>query len=318
MRLYLAVALATLSFCAACTSDDGTGTDASQLHFLTIGQGYSGLVAKVKQPVLRACTYNTPYAIDDGIPDATLKWIEPLRKLTSAKLTKKVEVSVNGKTGCDFYVVSRSGTHANTEVTENPVVNLDTDGYFASYNVLLHELGHAFALGDTYYNGQSGLCQPGQPQAVMCNTSFSALQPDDITGVQSIFKRTFPNDKPGPNGGGNDDVDDEDNGVGEDGPSAKLFAALGAKQGVDRYALQLSAVGGKSGAMEICVGDSEDCSPDTGDFVVTRLEKAVAGQARFSLRSVDVSQGLQLTLRYTPGDGGDPTYRSIAFKRAGG
>jgi hypothetical protein len=186
-----------------CGRPEETSVDSSKLHFITFGPGISGLVSKVKNKTLTAClsghTSANRSSWERNIQSSILKWIEPMREMTNVPLADEVRV-IDGRGNCDTDIVIAPNTHSNTSISSYPVVRMSAEGYFAGYNVLLHEFGHAFALSDTYQGGQSGNCQPGQPQALMCNTSFKDLQADDKSGVQAVFKRTFPNEVP--NSGG--------------------------------------------------------------------------------------------------------------------
>ncbi len=209
-----------------CGKQEETSGDSSKLHFITFGPGVSGLVAKVKKKTMTACLSGHSSANratwEKNIQSSILKWIEPLRQMTNEPLTTEVQV-VDGRGKCDTDIVISPGTHSNTSISSYPIVRMSPEGYFAGYNVLLHEFGHAFALSDTYQGGQSGNCKPGQPQALMCNTSFKDLQTDDSTGVQSVFKRAFPKDTP--NSGGSIPA----------ALTVNVSMALGKKIAEDRY-----------------------------------------------------------------------------------
>ena len=218
----------TLVVAVGCGRSENTAKDSSKVHFITFGPGVSGLVTKVKNTTITAClsghTAASRSTWEKNIQSSILKWIEPLRTMTSDSLASEVKV-IDGRGKCDTDIVISPDTHSNTSISSYPVVRMSPEGYFAGFNVLLHEFGHAFALNDTYQNGQSGNCQAGQPQAVMCNTSFNDLQIDDSTGVQSVFKRVFPNDVP--NNGGNVPAV----------LTVKVSLALGKKISDDKYEL---------------------------------------------------------------------------------
>jgi hypothetical protein len=174
----------------------------SKLHFLEFGPNVLGLSAQVKKPTLRIClngdTGSSLAEWEDKIKRSVLSWVRPLRALTSDELVKNVEVTTSGSE-CDATVNIVPGAWAVTSIGNQPSIRLNSGGYFSSFNVTLHEFGHAFSLSDTYQNGKSGDCKPGQPQSVMCNTSFDDLREDDIAGVTSRFELAFPNEVPNPN-----------------------------------------------------------------------------------------------------------------------
>lgn len=193
----LSLLLLVLSACGAPRDAKSRKAQGSGLDYIVLGSTY-GLVDKVKKPALNICTKNLGSKEEEwkkNITDVILKWIRPMRAWTTDTLVSTITFEQNSN--CDAVVTAYPGVHANTQISSKPVVNMSSSGYFASYNVLLHEFGHAFALGDTYVNGTSGQCARGQPQSVMCNTSFSDLEPDDIAGMKELYADAFPNDKPG-------------------------------------------------------------------------------------------------------------------------
>ena len=63
--------------------------------------------------------------------------------------------------------------------------------FHSTYSVLIHEMGHAFGLCDTYVG--SNHCAPGwpppedQPDSVMKGNGDFFLSPDDIAGIRGLF-----------------------------------------------------------------------------------------------------------------------------------
>lgn len=90
-----------------------------------------------------------------------------------------IHLSVTVVPGLDRAYVSANGTQMHIS---------DRDGY----NVILHEMGHAYGLDDTYIEGVWS-CQTGQPSSVMCNATFSQLQDDDVAGFRQLFNRWYQN-----------------------------------------------------------------------------------------------------------------------------
>ncbi len=178
-------------------SEHGSDGVGSETHFLTFGPNVQGLTAKVQQSEIRICLggVSSPTSLwslwEENIRSAVLQWVEPLREISQVALTADVTVHRLGES-CDATVQVIPGVHASAQVGAQPLIKMASDGYFGSYNVLLHEFGHAFALSDTYQDGQSGNCRPGQPQSIMCNTSFAEPQADDVQGIRTIFRRVFP------------------------------------------------------------------------------------------------------------------------------
>lgn len=65
------------------------------------------------------------------------------------------------------------------------------------YETVLHEIGHAFGMGDTYDEANGG-CLPNQPPSVMCDSAFQTLQPDDLSGARQAFRIVHPELYQGP------------------------------------------------------------------------------------------------------------------------
>lgn len=265
----------------------------SSLHYITFGPGVSGLIAKVKKRKLQACLSGHSNADRDlwvrNIESVILKWVEPLRHLSADQLATSVEV-VDGKGTCDTDIVIAPNTHSNTTISSYPVVRMSPSGYFAGINVLLHEFGHAFALSDTYQNGASGNCKPGQPQAVMCNTSFSTLQSDDIKGVEEIFKRTFPRDES--SGGG---------GIVPNVPLNVHFAlGLGIESGRDKFEIFVGVSGAdstKTLALSYCLAACElDVSWNSMKFI-----RSKSGSYLFSAGSLAIQNKMNIQIKSTDG-----------------
>lgn len=284
---------ATLPACGS--SEEQDAQNASNVHFITFGPGISGLVSKVKRDRLDVCLSGVAEgdrkAWSERISSSILKWIAPLRSQTSAPLASSVNVVRAGER-CETDVVAQVGTHANTSIGSRPVVRMDVQGYFASYNVLLHEFGHAFALSDTYQGGQSGNCQPGQPQAVMCNTSFSDLQKDDVAGVVRIFKQTFPGDTPG--------TTPPNDPTAEFG-KLKIAAGLGAEVGQDTYKMALGLTGTeqRDAVAELCLGGEAACrNSESGWRQLARLERRGDATIFQDATGTPLVNGLEVTLRY--------------------
>lgn len=305
MKLIAYAALALMALGCGSAKPESGDPGVYHLRYITFGPGVTGLVSKVKKPQITACLSGVGAGQvaewDDKISRAILKWVDALRPLTSAKLASSVVVSTSGG-DCDTSVVIQPGTWANTSIGQNPTVRMDNSGYFSSFNVLLHEFGHAFALSDTYQGGQSGNCQPGQPQAVMCNTKFDVPQKDDIAGLAEIFKNEYPTDEPG---------------TVEPPPAAtlnhQLFAALGLGAADGSYALKVGLSGAAEVAdakLEICRGTKAECASN-GSWTQATREGAKGDAVLFGAGSLTPTNGMSLTVRYSAG--GAAAYRTISF-----
>jgi hypothetical protein len=297
MRWVVAVALALpISGCHASPTDRPQG-QASYVDFIQV-DGTFGLTGKVKQKRFAVCLDGVSEADvptwDENIQSVVAKWVKPLRSLTTDPLVSDVRVSTSGG-DCDAYVSAIPDTHANTLIGDTPQVRMSPDGYYGSYNVLLHEFGHAFALGDTYVQGGfSGECIPGQPQAVMCNTDFDEPQKDDIEGIDSLYSEAFPGDQPPA-------ID----------PNAKLavalYLALGEDLGNAAFTLGVAAVAADAeaagGIVSLCVGGASECNASAGLWRDLHKVRDAGSAAIFDTSGgVQLRDGLIVGLRYKLGD----------------
>ena len=139
-----------------------------------------GLVAKVEQKAMYVCmNTNHPEALP-AIRDAVLEWVEPLRGLSSLPLVSEV------KEGCpgDFQVNFLTASRAHTFPSERPVLNL---GNPADYPAVLHEVGHAFGLGDAYVEG-AWRCEGAKSESVMCRPGLEAISEIDRNGIIQVYR----------------------------------------------------------------------------------------------------------------------------------
>lgn len=169
----------------------------TSFDFLTFESGYQGAMVALKKEALLICLSGTTSSNDDKfrgwIEDSLNKWLAPLQKLTNDKLATPKIIEKSSGSECDMTFEIRSGVWGYTQITSPPQIVV---GPNVPFGVVFHEFGHALGLRDTYQSGQSGNCQPRQPQSLMCNISFTEVQQDDIDGVTVVFNETFPNETP--------------------------------------------------------------------------------------------------------------------------
>jgi len=161
--------------------------------FRQAARSLAGLSAKVKKETIRICLNDSSNsaARKELLKTSVLKWIEPMRAISTVELTRKVEVVAYNSAGCDVRVNIGNYSPAYANLGTTPTVHLNTTGWFGSSTVTLHEFGHAFGLLDTYA-GTGGSCQTGQPASVMCYAKYDELLEDDIKGIQSVYRTVFP------------------------------------------------------------------------------------------------------------------------------
>ena len=172
-----------------CVFDDGAVMSESELASHKRSNG-------VALPVLL-----TTAQLKSDFPRALLAWVEPLRTLAGpTPLIKNVEIVEQGCTRSpvenlklsQLTAVLTKITNDNAAAVYHPgnraVGHIEFDRYYSGYSTILHELGHAFGLGDTY---DSSGCKFGQPNSIMCGSKreFPELQSDDINGVKFVFCR---------------------------------------------------------------------------------------------------------------------------------
>jgi len=167
--------------------------DREGFDFRQAAKHLAGISAKVKKETIRVCLSDASNseARKELLKSSILKWIEPMRSLSTVALASNVEVVPYNSTGCDVRTLVGNYNPARTQLGTTPTVYLNSTGWFGSSTVTLHEFGHAFGLLDTY-NGTGGSCQTGQPASVMCYAKYDELLDDDIAGIQSIYRTLFP------------------------------------------------------------------------------------------------------------------------------
>ncbi len=155
-----------------------------------------GLVAVADKPIVRICV-NWLGLRDKEVHDAATSWFIGLEAVNKSHAVPDVQVVPDSNGFCDAQVnlTDLGGAPANTYLQAQPVINWDKnpDTWFGSYNVLVHEMGHAFGLLDTYVveaggSGKAGNCYEGQPHdAVMCSPFWPHPMADDVNGVRSRY-----------------------------------------------------------------------------------------------------------------------------------
>ncbi len=180
----IAITLAVSIILIGCgTSSEDPASDSK--HIL-LSEHEVGLTAKVYKYSIDVCMSGVTDSELDGLVELSIKkWLRPIREL-DGRVTSNVSFSCPG----DIEI------HASTELGRSftrtglyPSLYLNLRANYVEYE-LVHELGHAFGLGDTYEE-QTYSCMPGQPASVMCNANSAFLQPDDINGIREMFKRSY-------------------------------------------------------------------------------------------------------------------------------
>ncbi len=206
-----ALSLALGSLLSGCGSSDQD----SQTKFNVLANPH--LIGKVKDGTLTIDVggANLPAkgaardALDADIRRAVAKWVEPLAIFghdpnPSVNITHCSDPDEKNNLAClklPFFSFFKPDLRFYIEKDirsyyTNGTIHLDPKGGF---DTILHEMGHAFGLGDTYAEGgwfcdiHHGKFAPSST-SVMCNADFSDLQTDDIAGIQHLYCQKFPSD----------------------------------------------------------------------------------------------------------------------------
>ncbi|MBL9004209.1 MAG: VCBS repeat-containing protein [Myxococcales bacterium] len=132
-------------------------------------------------------TSTTRSIYERHVRSAVMAWIDGVRPASSVRLIGDTDVRFS----CDRPHVTINWSAASGRANAGRgIINM-----FAGddYEVVLHEFGHVFGIGDTYVEGIWS-CQPGQENSVMCGSGglFMTLQRDDTNAIQEVFCLTFP------------------------------------------------------------------------------------------------------------------------------
>lgn len=170
LKPFLSAFLALLSGCATTAPEPVDGVQALDTTF--------GLAAKLDKPVLAAClNTNHPVAVA-GVKRAVREWVSALDD-QSTRFVKDVVIACPG----DFRVNFFSAARAHTFPAQYPVVNVGTP---ADYPILLHEIGHAFGLGDGYVEGV-WRCEGVHTNSIMCDPRQGKLSAADREGIRTVW-----------------------------------------------------------------------------------------------------------------------------------
>jgi hypothetical protein len=175
--------LATLFFCISPVVFGASGCVTASAEAVEAVPGINhtfGLIAKVQQPVIHVCiNTNHPEALP-AVRDAILEWVDPLRDVAGVPLVKDVKEGCPGDLQVNFLTASR----AHTFPAERPVLNL---GQPTDYPAVLHEVGHAFGLGDAYVEGVWS-CEGDKSLSVMCRPGLEAIAEADRNGIMQVYR----------------------------------------------------------------------------------------------------------------------------------
>ena len=189
------ITLLTLMF-SACKLRDN-----SETKFIVSMDGVGVLMKHARDLQIQICVTATDKAMVKGyenwIYGAVVQWLSKLMFLDK-HVTRNIQLN------CQEYILKVhfvSGFGRSNHAVPNkalgsfsPIITIYA-GFEKSYTkkqrqaVLLHELGHAFGLRDTYSEKKSGMI-PNQPKSVMGNLiseAIHSISKDDIRGLVTLY-----------------------------------------------------------------------------------------------------------------------------------
>lgn len=187
-----------------------TAPDQSTVKFSPFAHDPDFLIAKVKQDPMEVCIgiyssdSGTKQRAIDSIQWSLSQWLTAARSGTTGFVTSQPARIVEGCTPDTDLVVSVGDVVNNSDHSPRPgeedrsYCAFDGGGIphcriysYATRMTYLHELGHAFGLGDTY---REGTWDPkeAQPRSVMWNQyNFTQLEQDDVDGIRFLYCQAF-------------------------------------------------------------------------------------------------------------------------------
>jgi hypothetical protein len=182
-------ALAALTLCLPIVATGcGEKPTLSSTEYKPLGRSYEGLLRKIENAEIRLCLtgFDESDQWASWTRESVLKWLAPLRELSSVPLADEVTFVAGGAcAGADAQINLYSQYfRAYTEIGSRPAIYVSRQDARGGH-VIFHELGHAFGMGDTYGLPDSG----SQPDSVMKTATFDELQDDDLQGIRYLYDR---------------------------------------------------------------------------------------------------------------------------------
>jgi hypothetical protein len=177
-----------------------------QFAFTSLSANLNGhLIDKVRGPKINVCMSGVvSYSFDAQpfvpgserwnsivqiVQSSINKWIQPLIGLPGFNMRSGI-VFHNLEEGnfCDLIVNVEPNPRAHAYFRPVTKIVLDPN---SGIGTTLHEVGHAFGLGDTYsevesFGGNFSYCSHPNPPSVMCK-ALSDLEQDDIAGIRALY-----------------------------------------------------------------------------------------------------------------------------------
>ena len=203
----IVLAASALASSAGCSAE--AGVDDSEPAAGTIEQEFvvnsdwsNRLISRVNAgSTVRVClsgeyALNNPTTAQTNITNAIMKWVQgaqqsAVKSLVTAASIKYVSCSSTHDVEVHWINCPDPGWECRASATRGYVRlyhgKTSLGHQRDTFDVILHEFGHVFGLGDTYIEGVNA-CQPGQPSSVMCQNPVSNnLFADDINAIGEIY-----------------------------------------------------------------------------------------------------------------------------------
>ena len=165
----------------------------SNTQYYVLDSAYFGVIKHVKEQTVTVCidgmTKTEQWAT--WTVGSVKHWLDTVRPLSPTPVATDVQLVGSDEGACraaDAQVkLSPDNFRAYTNVGARPVINVSRQDA-RSGHVILHELGHAFGLDDTYNKPDTDR----QPDSVMKTARFDAPQADDIAGMKDLYQQAYP------------------------------------------------------------------------------------------------------------------------------
>ena len=158
----------------------------SEVKHILLPPNEVGLTRRIHEEAIDVCLTNGgENIIRRFISESIHEWLMPMREI-NPRVTNIVRFTCPGHV--DITINSGQG-RAHTYLNRYPAIYIYEEDPYLPYKIL-HEIGHAFGLDDTY-EAQGGTCMSEQDSSVMCHANSRFLQEDDIEGARNLFMRTW-------------------------------------------------------------------------------------------------------------------------------